>query len=304
MIVHHLNCVSSCPLGGCLMDGVTKGLSIRGRLACHCLLIETEAGLVLCDTGFGLRDVHHPRDRLSAFFLAMVSPDLREEMTARRQIEQLGFKAHDVRHIVLTHLDFDHAGGLDDFPNATVHMLALERDAAASQKTWLDRQRFRPQQWSSSDRWKVYYADEGEHWMGLECTQQLQGLPPEIALVPLTGHTHGHAGIGVKTQDKWLLHAGDAYFYKDEMNARPYCTPGLRMYQWMMDKNRHDRIGNQKRLRMLSAAHRNQLDVFCSHDVTEFERLAGRALHFPAQRALVTQEPSCISPARNRPLQD
>jgi glyoxylase-like metal-dependent hydrolase (beta-lactamase superfamily II) len=24
-----------------------------------------------------------------------------------------------VRHIVLTHLDFDHAGGLEDFPEAT-----------------------------------------------------------------------------------------------------------------------------------------------------------------------------------------
>ena len=48
-----------------------------------------------------------------------------------------------MRHIVLTHLDFDHAGGLDDFPRAAVHMLAAEHEYAAQQKTWLDRQRFR-----------------------------------------------------------------------------------------------------------------------------------------------------------------
>lgn len=50
--VHHLNCVSSCPLGGALMDGRTA--SLRGRLACHCLLVETGDGLVLVDTGFGI----------------------------------------------------------------------------------------------------------------------------------------------------------------------------------------------------------------------------------------------------------
>ena len=138
------------------MDGRTSSVLKRGALACHCLLVETSGGLVLCDTGMGLLDITHPRERLSSFFLALLSPDFREEMTAVRQIEALGYKASDVQHIVLTHLDFDHAGGLDDFPNATVHMLAAERDAAEQQKTWLDRQRFRPQQWSSQDRWRAF----------------------------------------------------------------------------------------------------------------------------------------------------
>jgi glyoxylase-like metal-dependent hydrolase (beta-lactamase superfamily II) len=31
-------------------------------------------------------------------------------MTAIRQLEQLGFDPRDVEHIVLSHLDFDHAG--------------------------------------------------------------------------------------------------------------------------------------------------------------------------------------------------
>jgi len=44
--------------------------------------------------------------------------------------------ASDVRHIVLTHLGFDHAGGLDDFPAATVHLLRQESDHAAPQASW------------------------------------------------------------------------------------------------------------------------------------------------------------------------
>ena len=43
-----------------------------------------------------------------------------------RQIQRLGFDPRDVRDIVLTHLDFDHAGGLCDFPEARVHLLGAE----------------------------------------------------------------------------------------------------------------------------------------------------------------------------------
>lgn len=32
-------------------------------------------------------------------------------------------------------------------------------------------------------------------------------------MIPLLGHTFGHAGIAVKTQSDWKLLAGDAYFF-------------------------------------------------------------------------------------------
>ena len=285
MRIHHLNCISTCPLGGKLMDGRSSGVFTRGALACHCLLLETDTGLVLCDTGLGLQDVANPRARLSSFFLSLLSPDFREEMTAAKQIQALGFSAEDVRHIVLTHLDFDHAGGLDDFPNATIHMLAAERDAAVLQKTWLDRQRFRPQQWSSRDRWRVYSPMAGESWFGFERVQALEGVPAEVALVPLIGHTMGHCGIAVQGNAKWTLLAGDAYFYHEEMNLEcPRCTPGLRFYQWMMDKDRSARVENQERLRDLKRRYANEVNILCSHDPQEFERYAGRELLAPSTR--------------------
>ncbi|MCC8686890.1 glyoxylase-like metal-dependent hydrolase (beta-lactamase superfamily II) [Xanthomonas campestris] len=282
MRVHHLNCISTCPLGGHLMDGRTHGVLERGHLSCHCLLVETNAGLVLIDTGFGLRDVAEPRARLSAFFLALVKPDLREDMTAIRQIQRLGFDPRDVRHIVLTHLDFDHAGGLDDFPHARVHLMTRECDAALAQHTWMDRQRFRPQQWSTRGQWRTYDSTSGAAWMGLECVHDLQGLPPEILLVPLPGHTFGHAAVAVRTPERWLLLAGDAYFYHREMDPQPYCTPGLRFYQWMLEKDRTARLHNQQRLRALRQQHGAEVEVFCSHDVVEFERVAGLPARLPA----------------------
>jgi glyoxylase-like metal-dependent hydrolase (beta-lactamase superfamily II) len=285
MRIHHLNCISTCPLGGHLMDGRTPGVLTRGQLACHCLLLETDQGLVLVDTGLGLGDVADPHARLSAFFLALLDPDLRDEMTAARQVEQLGFQRSDVRHIALTHLDFDHAGGLDDFPQATVHMMGVERDEALLRRTWLDRQRFRPQQWRSTvPNWRPYRASRGERWFGFECVNELAGLPPDILLVPLPGHTLGHAGVAVRQPDgQWLLQAGDAYFHHREMDlARPWCTPGLRMYQTLMDKDRGARLENQARLRALRRDHGAQVTICCGHDPVEFDRLAGHSLSRPA----------------------
>ena len=58
MRIHHLNCGLMEPLGGAMFDGVSGGAT--AKLACHCLLVETDQGLVLVDTGFGLQDVRQP----------------------------------------------------------------------------------------------------------------------------------------------------------------------------------------------------------------------------------------------------
>jgi glyoxylase-like metal-dependent hydrolase (beta-lactamase superfamily II) len=267
------------------MDGRSSGL--RGKLACRCVLVVGDSGLTLLDTGFGLLDVANPTQRLSRFFLRLLDPEFREELTAVRQIERLGFNARDVRHILLTHLDFDHAGGLDDFPEATVHMMHVEVEDAARQRSWLDRQRYRPQQWSSIDRWSSYDRARGERWFGFEAVRQLPGVPPEILLVPLAGHTHGHAGIAVREDNGWLLLAGDAYFDHDELDAEhPHCTPGLRFYQWMMEKDRRARLDNQRRLRELVRDHGSDVRVICSHDPRELERDTGRELDAPPLGAI------------------
>jgi glyoxylase-like metal-dependent hydrolase (beta-lactamase superfamily II) len=239
--------------------------------------------LVLVDTGFGLKDVATPKKRLSGVFLALIRPELREKMTAFCQIKALGFDTRDVRHIVLTHLDFDHAGGLDDFPEAEVHLLEQENDAALAQRTILDRMRYRPAQWSTRSNWRIHQRGRGEPWFGFESVRDLGSLSEEIFLVPLTGHTFGHCGVAVKRDRDFLFLAGDAYFHHDEMNPLwPRCPPGLRLYQRMMEKDPRARLWNQDRLRELRREHSTEVTIVCAHDVTEFEREAGRPFDVPA----------------------
>ena len=62
------------------------------------------------------------------------TPRLDPAETAVRQVEALGYSKSDVRHLLLTHLDRDHAGGIPDFPNAKVHVHHREYDMAVTRR--------------------------------------------------------------------------------------------------------------------------------------------------------------------------
>lgn len=273
MRIHHLNCGCMCPPGGALMDGFSRGPT--GLLICHCLLVETEQGLVMIDTGFGMRDVEDPYARLSPLFIHMNRIKFDPERTALGQVRRLGFDPRDVRHIVLTHLDFDHAGGLEDFPEATVHVMEAEADAARRREGFIARRRYRPEQWDEVKRWRFYERD-GSRWFGFDAVRDLDGLPPEILMIPLPGHTWGHAGVAVDTGVDWVLDAGDVYFNRHEMSRYGrHCPAGARAYQRLMAVDHDLHLENQERVRDLAANPRYGVNVFCSHDAVEFEALKG-----------------------------
>ncbi|RYF56715.1 MAG: MBL fold metallo-hydrolase, partial [Comamonadaceae bacterium] len=67
-----------------------------------------------------------------------------------------------------------------------------------------------------------------------------------------------------------------------EMDAdAPWCTPGLRFYQRLMEKDRRARLSNQQRLRLLKQRFGASIQVLSAHDPTEFERVAGRPAGMP-----------------------
>jgi glyoxylase-like metal-dependent hydrolase (beta-lactamase superfamily II) len=286
MRIHHLDCGPFHPLGGRLMDGVSPGLV--GRLTCHCLAIETARhGVVLVDTGLGLRDMLRPYPRLPWWNAAMLRPRFDPERAVIRRLKSLGLEPSDVRHIVMTHLDFDHAGGLIDFPQAKVHLTSPEAEAAVVRRGLLGRTRYRPAQWGDTRRWHSYETrlgrrgrGSGETWFGLRDVRELDGLPPEILLVPLPGHSAGHAGVAIQSPRGWMLHAGDAYFNRAEVHggpaaaAPPRCPPGVAAYERIMAEDKRERRETQARVRTLANDPLSPVVVFCTHDPVEFVAMA------------------------------
>lgn len=244
------------------------------RIVAHCLLVERAAGLLLVDTGFGMGDVRRERGRITWTSRRLLRPVLDPAETAIGQVRAMGRDPREVTDIVLTHMDFDHVGGLADFPHATVHVYERELDAA-THPTLRERARYRPAMWAHRPRWRAL-PEAGDQWQGFGA---VTALDDDVVLVPLHGHTRGHCGVAVRQPDSpdgagWLFHAGDTFFDHRESHDPPDCAPGLRIFQRLMAVDHGQRIANLERVRDLRTAHASDIDVFCAHAAADLDRFA------------------------------
>lgn len=252
MSIHHLNCGSFSPY-------IPR---IRGVL--YCLLIETSAGLVLVDTGFGTPDYTHPTPLVRSFMtLLHMRGDIQE--TAVRQITRRGFDPEDVQHIVLTHLHLDHAGGLPDFPKAQVHVHHQEFAATQHPQGFMERF-YVNAHWKHGPRWVLHREATPSAWFGFDSINVLPECSPQILLIPLPGHTRGHCGVAIETPDGWLLHCGDAIspFHKSADANQNAPNPG-----WLVRAILGDQV---PRLRKLAQEHGQQIELISGHDSAGLQR--------------------------------
>jgi len=271
--VHHLNCATMCPVAGFWLGaGSWSEIGFgRGHMVAHCVLVETERdGLVLIDTGFGTRDVEG-KTGLSTAFKQLTGPTLDPAETAIAQIEALGYDVDDVRHLVVTHLDLDHAGGLPDFPAARVHLHSREHAAAMTRSHFKERERYLKAQWAHGPRWEVY-TEDGDTWRGLPAVTRLRGLDADIGLLPMHGHSRGHSAVIVDAGPHWLVHAGDAYFHHHAVEGGrvPF---GFAAFERATQMDPAARRASVAALRQLRTSY-DDIELFCAHDPHEFARYA------------------------------
>jgi glyoxylase-like metal-dependent hydrolase (beta-lactamase superfamily II) len=229
--------------------------------ACHCLLLEHGGRLTLIDTGIGLADVADPPGRIAQEIIDVAGFQFRAEDTVARRIEALGFRTADVDHIVLTHGDPDHAGGLADFPTALVHVSA-EEHAAIYGGHW----RYQMPQFAHGPRWQPHPAS-GDKWFGLESRWLPLGPGLDARLIPLFGHTTGHCGVAVRTGDRWLLHVGDAYFLRVELAGDDHPVSEVAAQRATDDVGRRASL---EEVRRLARDHAAEIEMFGCHDYSEF----------------------------------
>lgn len=266
--VHHLNCGSFCPYCAPLFG--QRGL--KAELVCHCLLVETDQGLVLIDTGFGTQDYLHSQKRLGSIISKFGAIQHNFNLTAISQIQKLGFKPSDVQHILVTHLDFDHAGGISDFPHATVHILSSEFNATQNHH-YKSKIRYKNEQFKQHRYWNFIEPLYGEHWFNLQQVQGFKLFQDEILMIPLLGHTEGHCGIAIKQNQQWLLFCGDAYYSHRQLDPS-YKSPGLELTERLFAHNNLQRIQSLQQIQQL-ALNQPKINIMCSHDPVELKREQG-----------------------------
>lgn len=251
--IHHINC------GRLFVPGYPT-------VVCHCLLLDDAGSLALVDAGIGLLEVKDPDGRLGRQLIELAGFQFNEPDTAVRRIEKLGHSPEAVRHIILTHADPDHAGGLADFPNADVHVSQEELDQLQS-----DHWRYVPAQFEHGPRWTPH-GESDRDWFGLKARPLGLNFSSEVLLVPLFGHTLGHCGVAIQQGGRWLLHVGDAYYLKAELDVDDHPVSAMAAQRADDDASRRASLAH---LRRLHRDHADEIEMVGYHDVSEFSDPAG-----------------------------
>ncbi|MGD9739406.1 MAG: NAD-dependent epimerase/dehydratase family protein [Bauldia sp.] len=96
------------------------GIRWMGVPATFALIHHPTLGPVLWDTGYAPRFFEGTR-RLPWRYMRWATPaEIPEELSAVNQLRARGIEPGDVKHVVLSHFDPDHFGGLRDFPEARI----------------------------------------------------------------------------------------------------------------------------------------------------------------------------------------
>jgi glyoxylase-like metal-dependent hydrolase (beta-lactamase superfamily II) len=167
------------------------------RLANSPLLVQTPNGNLLIDTGLG----NKLTEKQKGIFR------VRREWDILAGLARFGLSRESISKVILTHGDFDHAGGMTMLNDTG----ALELTFPAAMH-YLQRQEWEdvlaPNRRSASAYWPENFAGlvEGKNLLLIDDESE---VTPGIRLVRTGGHTRGHQAVWLESAGKAALHLGD-----------------------------------------------------------------------------------------------
>jgi glyoxylase-like metal-dependent hydrolase (beta-lactamase superfamily II) len=155
----------------------------------HPFLIETTAGLVLCDTGLGLTGDDG-------------------ELLLYKNLSKLGFQPNDIKYVLMSHLHKDHAGGMVRFFDGVARIAFPEAEYIVQRGEWEDaysgiNQSYRTEIFDVVQRSGNLNLVEGDGVINAEIAYSLSG-----------GHTRNHQAFHIVT-------GGNHYFFGGDVLPEP-----------------------------------------------------------------------------------
>jgi N-acyl homoserine lactone hydrolase len=221
--------------------GLFRGKKHKISVPVRAYLIEHPQGLVLVDTGWD-EAIRKDARGYEGFANYFASPgELPPGEGIRDQLASLGYSIGDLDAVLMTHLDIDHAGGLQ--------MVKDVPEIYCSRKEWEAAQKANPRYLKRL-------------WSGVSVKTfdgQLDLFDHSIVSIPMPGHSAGMTAYQVGSADRYLLIAGDAGYGRASYEKLD--LPGV---EW----NRQAAMDSLKQLQKIAADSRC-LDIVMTHDTEE-----------------------------------
>jgi N-acyl homoserine lactone hydrolase len=170
-------------------------------------LVSHPRGWVLIDTGLHRALRTDPHAYLGAMADSFFVERLDEDDDVVNKLAMVGLQPGDIKHVVQTHLHFDHAGGLQWFPHATIYVQASELPFA---------------HWPPIYQRGLYVKADFDHplqWKELAGEYDLFE-DGRIVLFPTPGHTPGHQSVLLRLNTGNVILMADAHYLVEKMRER------------------------------------------------------------------------------------
>jgi N-acyl homoserine lactone hydrolase len=258
---------SSGPLSALKALGIGISAEEQIRVPIIAFLVEhPSVGPILIDTGFHSSALTNPRQNLGSFGALMArGMNMDSENTVTVQCKRRGVDPADIELIVMTHLHFDHASALCDFPSATVLVSDREWKAALSRSAPLNGY-VRAQLDPRPSYRTLDFQGPGAAPLGpFDSTLDVFG-DGSVRLLFTPGHSAGHVAVLLRLSDREALVAGDAIYTIDTLREgrRPWHTQNSEAFE--------------RSVAVIAAYDREHPDalIIPGHDMDHWEQLEDR----------------------------
>jgi N-acyl homoserine lactone hydrolase len=184
-------------------------------LPIYCWLIEHPAGPFLIDAGEIDRVTEPGFLPDSAIFRGAAKYEIHREDEVDKQLAKIGYSAEQIKGVFLTHFHSDHADGIYHFPKARIFASKAAYDFTIGSKgAGLGYFKKHLPEWFQPETFEFTHGKEGV----FESSKKLLA-DGSIVAVPLPGHSIGHTGYIIKSDDYEYVFSGDTTFNGNTLKA-------------------------------------------------------------------------------------